>query len=158
MEKITRFEDLICWQKARLLVSDIYHITKTGQLSKDFGLRDQLRRARVSVMTNIAEGFSRFHNKEFVRFLNISQSSASEVISLLYITLDNGYLNKDEVLLLQKRARETRAVTLGLLKYVNKSRSSNKISEPVGNYGDRQTSIILPDEFINSEHITTLTQ
>lgn len=99
MGKITRFEDLICWQKARLLASDIYHIT-----------------------------------------------------------LDNGYLNKDEVLVLQKRARETRAVTLGLLKYVNKSRSSDKISESVGNYGDRQTSIILPDKFMDSEHPNILTR
>jgi len=81
MSKITRFEDLICWQKARELVNNNYTITELGPLSKDFGLKGQLRRASVSAMTNIAKGFSRLHRKEFIRFLDISQSSAMEVRS-----------------------------------------------------------------------------
>ena len=81
MSKITRFEDLICWQKARELVNNNYTITELGPLSKDFGLKGQLRRASVSAMTNITKEFSRLHRKEFIRFLDISQSSAMEVRS-----------------------------------------------------------------------------
>ena len=83
MTKITRFEDLICWQKAKSLVNLIYRLTKEGPFSKDYPLRDQIRRAAISSMTNIAEGFSRFHKKDFIRFLDISQSSIEEVKSLL---------------------------------------------------------------------------
>lgn len=86
--KITKFEDLLCWQQARLLVNDIYTVTKAGELSKDYGLKNQLQRAVVSAMTNIAEGFSRYHRREFIRFLDIAQSSLWEVNSLLYIVFD----------------------------------------------------------------------
>lgn len=96
MGKITRFEDLRCWQEARQLVKNIYQLTAFGKLSKDYGLKDQLQRASVSIMTNIAEGFSRYHKKEFIRFLNISQSSASEVKSLLYILSDLEYVEKSK--------------------------------------------------------------
>lgn len=95
MAKITRFEDLICWRKAKSLVSLIYRLTREGPFSKDYPLRDQIRRAAISSMTNIAEGFSRFHKKEFIRFLDISQSSTEEVKSLLYIALDQKYITKD---------------------------------------------------------------
>lgn len=155
MGKITRFEDLICWQKARELVNRIYSITKTGSLSQDYGLRDQLRRAAVSSMTNIAEGFARYHRKEFIRFLDISQSSASEVKSLLYVVLDQNYLYKDTVSSIQNKAGEVQVLTLGLLKYVNNSISTNKVSEPFVKYGHSQKSIEIPDEFINHEYSNT---
>ncbi|MBC8174920.1 MAG: four helix bundle protein [Candidatus Marinimicrobia bacterium] len=155
MGKITRFEDLICWQKARELVNKIYSITKTGSLSQDYGLKDQLRRAAISSMTNIAEGFARYHQKEFIRFLDISQSSASEVKSLLYVVLDQNYLDKDTVSSIQNKAGEVQALTLGLLKYVNNSISTNKVSEPFVKYDHSQQSIKIPDEFINHEHLNT---
>lgn len=88
MAKIERFEDLQCWMEARILVNLIYSICIEGKLSKDYGMQDQLKRAALSVMNNIAEGFSRYSRKEFVRFLSISQSSASEVKSMLYIVED----------------------------------------------------------------------
>ncbi len=155
MAKITKFEDLICWQKARVLVNNIYTITKSGDLSKDFGLKDQLRRAAVSSMTNIAEGFARYHRKEFIRFLDISQSSATEVKSLLYVVLDQKYLDNTAVKALQDDAEEVHALTMGLLKYVDNSISTNKVSEPAAEYGIALHSCDLPDELINREHINT---
>ncbi len=155
MSKITRFEDLICWQKARVLVNNIYLISKTGELSKDFGLKDQLRRAAVSSMTNIAEGFARYHRKEFIRFLDISQSSAMEIKSLLYIVLDQNYLDKKTVSALKNDAEEVRALTLGLIKYVDGSISKNKLSEPNTKYKTLQNFSDLQDEFINYENMST---
>ena len=151
MGKITRFEDLICWQKARGLVSRIYSVTNTGSLSQDYGLKDQLRRSAVSIMTNIAEGFTRFHRKEFIRFLDFAQSSAAEVKSLLYLILDLKYLVNDIILSLQDDAEETKALTLGLLKYVDKSISNNKVSEPISEYSPVYNTLKIPAEFINLE-------
>lgn len=94
MPLIKKFEDIIAWQEARKLVRMIYQITKAGNLSKDFGLRDQLQRASVSTMTNIAEGFDCDSNLEFARFLVIARRSAVEVQSLLYTALDIGYVDE----------------------------------------------------------------
>lgn len=93
-KKIETFEDLRVWQQGIELVKQIYLVTKEGNLSKDFGLRDQLRRASVSVPTNIAEGFERYSRKEYVQFLNIAKGSAGEVRSLLRVALEIGYLDK----------------------------------------------------------------
>lgn len=153
MSKITRFENLICWQKARVLVNNIYSISKTGGLSKDFGLKDQLRRAVVSSMTNIAEGFARYHRKEFIRFLDISQSSAIEVKSLLYIVLDQNYSNSETVSALQNDAEEVHALILGLLKHVDSSISKNIVSEPISVYGASLNVIEITDKFINLENL-----
>ncbi len=79
---IRKFEDIQAWQEARVLVKQVYQLTKEGALSKDFGLRDQLQRASVSIMANIAEGFDCDLNVEFCRFLGIARSSAVEVQSL----------------------------------------------------------------------------
>ncbi len=92
--KIETFEELRVWQKGIELVKQIYLLTKDGDLSKDFGLKDQLRRASVSIPTNIAEGFERFSRKEYVQFLNIASCSAGEVRSLLRVALEVGYLDK----------------------------------------------------------------
>ncbi|HEY6172183.1 MAG TPA: four helix bundle protein, partial [Candidatus Kapabacteria bacterium] len=92
MASISRFEDIQAWQKARVLVFDVYEITNSGLFARDFGLRDQIRRASVSSMTNIVEGYSRMSNRDFARFLDIASSSASEVRSLLYVALDQKYI------------------------------------------------------------------
>lgn len=94
--KITRFEDLEIWQQARLLVVLIYKLTSTPKLNKDFGLKDQMQRAAVSVMNNIAEGFERNSNKEFIRFLIFAKGSAGEIRSLIYVTLDLNILTGSE--------------------------------------------------------------
>lgn len=96
MAKVDSFEDLEVWQQARALAANIYALTKTGEFSKDFGLRDQIRRAAVSIVSNIAEGFGRSSNAEFCRFLEIASGSASEVQAQLYIALDLGYLTAEQ--------------------------------------------------------------
>ena len=93
MTLIKKFEDIIGWQEARTLVKMVYELTSTGAFSKDFGLRDQIRRASVSTMTNIAEGFDCESNIEFARFLVIARRSSVEVQSLLYAALDVGYID-----------------------------------------------------------------
>lgn len=85
-------EDILAWQEARKLVKMIYPLTNSGAFAKDFGLRDQIQRAAVSVMTNIAEGFDCDSNTEFARFLGIARRSAIETQSLLYAALDIGYI------------------------------------------------------------------
>jgi four helix bundle protein len=93
-KRIESFEDLRVWQSGIELVKQIYLLTGDGELKKDFGLRDQLRRAAVSIPTNIAEGFERSSRKEYLLFLNIAKGSAGELRSLLRVALDVGYLEK----------------------------------------------------------------
>ena len=93
-QKIRTFEDLIVWQKAIAFVKQVYSITDEGSLRRDFGLKDQLRRAAVSISTNIAEGFERSSRKEYLLFLNIAKGSAGEVRSLCRVAFDVGYLSK----------------------------------------------------------------
>jgi four helix bundle protein len=93
--KIESFEDLRVWQAGIQLVKQIYLVSREGELGRDFGLRDQLRRAAVSIPTNIAEGFERRSRKEYVNFLNIAKGSAGEVRSLLRVALEVGYLNEE---------------------------------------------------------------
>ena len=91
-----RFEDLEVWQEARRLTQIIYRITRTEKFSKDFSLRDQIQRAAVSVMSNIAEGFERSGNQEFSQFLYVAKASCGEVRSQIYVALDQGYIEKTE--------------------------------------------------------------
>ena len=96
MAKVERFEELEVWQAARDVVKAIYHISAIGTFSRDYGLRDQIRRAAVSVPSNIAEGFSRHSNKEFIQYLFISKGSAAEVQSHLYTALDQEYVSQEQ--------------------------------------------------------------
>src|SRR6266567_8049100 len=92
-KKINKFEDLIAWQKARKLTSDVYRVTSHGKFATDYGLKDQIRRAAVSSMSNVAEGFERGGLVEFHRFLAIAKGSCAELRAQLYVALDVGYLN-----------------------------------------------------------------
>ncbi|NLE29662.1 MAG: four helix bundle protein [Phycisphaerae bacterium] len=94
--KITCFEDIIAWQKSRSLVSKIYAVSEKGMFGKDWGLRDQIRRSVLSIPANIAEGFARSGNREFARFLSISNGSLSETKSHLYIALDLKYISQPQ--------------------------------------------------------------
>ena len=114
MALIKKFEDIIAWQEARKLVSNIYRLTNSGPLAKDYGLRDQLQRAAVSAMTNIAEGFDCESKIEFARFLGISRRSVVEVQSLLYAALDVGYINEESFAIQYQQAEKTKALTGGL--------------------------------------------
>lgn len=107
---ISRFEDIRAWQEARILTKQIYGLTRDGVLSKDFGLRDQLQRASVSVMANIAEGFDCDSHAEFARFLGFARRSAVEVQSLLYATLDAGYITPEIFKETCEQANKTKAM------------------------------------------------
>ncbi|MCX5772415.1 MAG: four helix bundle protein [Candidatus Hydrogenedentes bacterium] len=94
--RIERFEEIKAWQESRRLAGLIYDFTKRPSFNRDLGLRDQIRRAVVSVMANIAEGFERRSHKEFRNFLNIALASCSEVKSHLYVALDQRYIEQDD--------------------------------------------------------------
>jgi len=111
---ISRFEELIAWQKARGLASAIYHLTSQGSFSKDFGLRDQIQRAAVSVMSNIAEGFERGGQAEFHQFLVIAKASCAELRAQLYLALDVGYIDQEEFDETMKLAEEVARLVGGL--------------------------------------------
>jgi len=93
-KKSTSFEDLKVWQDSRDFVKSIYELTSSNNFAKDYGLKDQIQRAAVSIMNNIAEGFERNNNKEFVVFLKYSKGSAGEIRSMLYVALDLNYISK----------------------------------------------------------------
>ncbi len=118
MATIERFEDIKAWQAARDLVSAIYRVTAQGQFAKDFGLRDQVRQASVSVMSNIAEGFERSSDREFRRFLYIAKGSAGEVRSQLFVALDLGYVTSDEFDDLRARSEEVAKALSGFITYL----------------------------------------
>jgi four helix bundle protein len=96
MATIRQFEDILSWQKARDLTREIYTATRKDEFSKDFALKDQIRRAAISITSNIAEGFERDGSREFVQFLSHAKGSCGEVRSQLYLALDAGYLKEDE--------------------------------------------------------------
>lgn len=97
MGTITKIEDLMIWQEARVLVKSIFILTSKDKFSKEFSLKDQIKRSSISVMSNIAEGHGRGGNKEFVQFLYIANGSLSEVKSQLYISFDFNLLNEEEL-------------------------------------------------------------
>jgi len=123
MEKIKKFEDLIAWQKARELTKRIYRLTSKGSFSKDFGLRDQIRRASVSTMSNLAEGFERGGRAEFHQFVVISKGSCAEVRSQLYIALDVEYMDQKEFEDIMRLADEVSRIIGGLRASLQKQRN-----------------------------------
>ena len=96
MSKIERFEDIKAWQKAQDVVNTIYRVSNDGNFNKDFALRDQMRRAAISISSNVAEGFSKHSNKEFIQFLFIAKGSAAELQSQLYTALAQNYISKEQ--------------------------------------------------------------
>ena len=118
MPAITKFEDIEAWQVARVLAGGVYKATSTGTLSRDFGLRDQLQRSAVSIMANIAEGFGREGNKEFIRFLKIAKGSACEFRSQLYNLLDADYIDQPTFEKLDGISEETERLVGGFIKYL----------------------------------------
>jgi four helix bundle protein len=121
MSLITRFEEIQAWQEARKLVKMIYQLTSSGALAKDFGLRDQIQRAAVSSMANIAEGFDCESKVEFARFLGYARRSAVEVQSLLYAAFDTGYINETQLKEYYEQARTTKALIGGFKHSLKKS-------------------------------------
>lgn len=126
MTKITRFEDLQSWQKARTLANYIYDLTERPKFSKDFKLRDQIQGAAGSVMHNIAEGFDSGTNPNFIRFLEMSRRSASEVQSELYLALDRKYITDENLNAAYSLATESKRLINGMIGYLRKSSPPSK--------------------------------
>lgn len=121
--KIERFEDFIAWQRARELTRKIYQVTEQEKFAKDFGLKNQIQRASVSVMSNIAEGFERFRPNEFHQFLSVAKGSCAEVRSQLYIALDSGYLTENTFTELKATTEELSKIINGLRSYIERQKS-----------------------------------
>lgn len=125
MARIERFEDMKAWQAAQELVKQVYLVTKLGEFERDFGLKDQLRRSAVSVVSNIAEGFERGGDKEFVRFLYIAKGSCGEVRAQLYVAHDVGYLGEQESRQLIDQCQHISRMISGLITYLQNSSPRN---------------------------------
>jgi four helix bundle protein len=118
--KIGRFEDVKAWQTARVLTNMVYDASDSGPFARDFGLRDQIRRAAGSTMHNIAEGFDAGSDAEFVRFLKYARRSASEVQSQLYIALDRHYITQDQFQCIYDQATSVKKLTNAFITYLRK--------------------------------------
>ena len=121
MATFDTFEDIEAWKKARILNQEIYKFTDLGSFARDFGLRDQIRRASISIMSNIAEGFERNGTGEFMQFLAIAKGSAGEV-KALYAALDQKYLEQQSFDRLFLLASEVSSMIGGLMNYLRRSR------------------------------------
>jgi four helix bundle protein len=122
MGRIERFEDLEVWQNARKLVSEVYRISRRAAFSRDTSLRDQIRRAAISSMANVAEGFERGGNREFSQYLAQAKASAGEVRSHLYAALDQSYIEPEEFESLTEMALNVSRMAAGLMRYLQRSR------------------------------------
>ncbi|MDP1746152.1 MAG: four helix bundle protein [Bacteroidota bacterium] len=139
MSTIQKFEDLKVWQKAREVNLGIYKLSNKGSFSKDFGLRDQIRRASVSVLSNIAEGFERNGNKEFNQFLSIAKASAAEVRAQLYVAKDLEYISNDEFTEVVNGLIEVSKMLSGLMSYLKTTEiKGSKFMEEGFVYGTTQ--------------------
>ena len=118
MTSINRFEDIKAWQRARELAQQVYAVSGKGTFRRDYGLKDQIRRAAGSVMHNIAEGFDAGSDKEFVRFLAYARRSATEVQSQLFLALDQAYITDDEFKQLTHLAEECKRAINGFIRYL----------------------------------------
>ena len=121
--RLSRFEDLIAWQKARVLTTAIYEVTRRGAFVKDFGLSGQIQRASVSIMSNLAEGFERSRPGEFHQFLSTAKASCAEVRSLLYVALDVGYVDQVAFARVFVLAEEVARIIGGLRASVQRQRN-----------------------------------
>lgn len=131
MDKVESFEDLHVWKRARELVNNIYGLTRKKGFSGDPGLVDQLRRAAVSVMSNISEGFERGSNTEFIQFLYLAKGSCGEVRCQLYVARDQGYLGREDFDSAKDLTRQVGGMLGNLIKYLKGSRlKGSKFKKP----------------------------
>jgi four helix bundle protein len=118
---VKNFEDLEIWKDARALTRAIYQLTRDPKFAKDFGLRDQIRRATVSIMSNIAEGFERGGNQELIQFLYVAKASCGEVRSQLYVAVDQSYVGQKDCEKLAKSFRRLSIMISNLIDYLKRS-------------------------------------
>ena len=131
MATAQHFEDLSVWQEARHLVVKIFAASRARAFSKDYGMCDQIRRAAVSTMSNIAEGFERGSKKEFMQYLNIAKGSNGEVRSHLYVALDQGYIAEDEHAALRESVITLSKRLSVFIRYLDGIEGNNRVKKPV---------------------------
>ncbi len=134
MPTITRFEEIEAWQTARELTKMIYSLTEKGKFSRDFGLKDQIRRALVSVMSNIAEGFESQTQQQFIKYLAIAKASAGEVRSQLYVSRDMDYLTEEQFAKIFQLAEKSSRQIARFISYLESHPQSRHIREDSANY------------------------
>jgi four helix bundle protein len=138
MAKFERFEDIEAWKKARVLVKEIYRISENDKFSRDFALKEQIRKSAISVVSNIAEGFARKTNKEFIQFLYISHGSLAEIEAQLFIALDLGYIQKERFDSFYNECYNISKMIMGLIKYL--SSKNPPTHRPINSSTSRQES------------------
>ncbi len=121
MAKFNVFEEIIAWQKAREFNKHIYEVTNKDNFKRDFELVKQIRRASISISSNISEGFERNSDKEFIYFLYVAKGSSAEIRSQLYLALDLNYISKEEFEELFLNISDISKLLSGLIKYLSKS-------------------------------------
>ena len=134
MPTITRFEEIEAWQTARELTKLIYLFTEESKFSRDFGLKDQVRRASVSIMSNIAEGFESQTQVQFIRYLGIAKASAGEVRSQLYVSRDLEYISHDQFAKAFAMAEKASRQTARFISYLETHPQSQKVREDSAEY------------------------
>ena len=123
MAAIERFEDIKAWQVGRELAAETYKLSSLGSFARDHGLRDQIQRASVSVMANVAEGFDSQSSAEFMRFLGYAIRSATEVQSHLYVALDQSYITSEQFSSMYEMAVEAKGLLYGFKRYLRKPKA-----------------------------------
>ena len=118
---IERFEDIEAWKEARKIVKRVYRVCNVNGFKRDYSLGDQMRRAAVSIMANIAEGYARNGNREFIRFLFIAKSSAAELQSHLYVAMDQGYIKEDDFKEIYQDLDKIQRMISNFIKYLKKT-------------------------------------
>jgi four helix bundle protein len=121
MATIERFEDIQAWQKGRELTQAVYRFSRRGEFARDLALKDQIRRTAISITSNIAEGFERVGNREFIQFLSTAKGSCGEVRSQLYVALDESYITQEEFQQLHDRCIENNRLIDGFISYLKKT-------------------------------------
>ena len=124
--KITKFEELPIWKLSLQFTREIYDLTNLPKFNKDFGLRDQIRRAMISVSSNIVEGFEKNNNNEFIRYLKIAKGSVGEVRSQLYIALAIGYISQEQFDKINQDLEDLANQVGGFIVYLEKQRSNKQ--------------------------------
>ena len=126
MAAFKTFEEINAWQNARVLVRDVYAVTRSGDFGKDYGLKDQVQRAAISICSNIAEGFERRGNKEFIKFLWIAKGSAAEVCSQLHNARDIGYITDEQFKSLYDSAKQIGGMIFNLITVLSSTDTRRK--------------------------------
>src|SRR5262245_16250244 len=121
MAKIESFEDMVSWQKGRELTRVVYRASRSGEFARDYPLRDQIRSACISITSNIAEGFERGGDKEFIQFLSQAKGSCGEVRSQLYVALDEGFIVQAQFQEMKDLAIQASRAIAGMMSYLKRS-------------------------------------